>query len=212
MSTAPSRRVTPEEYLAFERRASEKHEYRDGEIVAMAEIGRDGPAVAMAGARRKHNLVSGNLFSGIHDQLVERPCEVYMGEMRVRTSWHGLYAYPDVVVVCGEPSFADAEFDTLLNPTVLIEVLSPSTESYDRGQKFEHYRRIDSLREYVLVAQDRMSVERFARRDDGWLLTGTLREPADVLRLESIGVAIPLSNIYAKVKFPEGTSDERPPP
>src|SRR4029078_13634738 len=108
------------------------------------------------------------------------------------------YTYPDVVAVCGEPRFQDGELDTLLNPTLIVEVLSPSTEAYDRGRKFAHYRRLASLREYVLVAQDRILVERVTRRGDEWLLTD-FRSVEDVLAIESVGVRIPLGEIYARV-------------
>lgn len=196
MSTAQSRRATPEEYLAFERNALEKHEYRDGEIVAMA------------GASFAHGLIASNLNREVGNQLRGGPCVVVNGDLRVRTSWHGLYSYPDLIIVCGEREFADEEVETLLNPTVLVEVLSPSTEAFDRGEKFERYRTIPSLREYVLVAQDRMAVEPFLRRGDDWVIGGTLREPDDTLRLESIDVSVALRDIYAKVTFPKRPNDE----
>lgn len=183
-------RVTPEEYLAAERRALDKHEYLDGEIWPMP------------GVSRAHSLIATNLIRRCADRLDGRPCEVHGSDLRVRVDRRGLYTYPDVSIVCGEARFADAEVDTLLNPTVLIEVLSDSTEAYDRGRKFQQYQRLDSLREYVLVAQDRIGVERFARRDDGWLVTGVLTEPGDVLRLESIDCAVPLAEIYARVELP----------
>jgi Uma2 family endonuclease len=120
--------------------------------------------------------------------------------MRVWIEATGLYTYPDFVVVCGEPMFQDRELDTLLNPTVIAEILSTSTEAYDRGIKFSHYRRIPSLCEYVLIAQDRMLVERYTRQGDDWLLSEMTR-PDQVLRLESIGCEVLLSRIYAKVKL-----------
>jgi Uma2 family endonuclease len=120
---------TPEEYLARERMAEAKSEYRDGE------------AYAMAGASRAHNLITGNIFAQFHAALRNRPCETYMNDMRVKVAKSRLYTYPDVVVVCGEPRFEDSKGDVLLNPTVIVEVLSPSTASYDRGDKFFHYRR-----------------------------------------------------------------------
>ena len=126
---------TPDEYLALERKAEYKSEYFGGEIFAMT------------GASRKHNLVAGNIFAALHLQLKKRPCEIYPSDMRVKVSPTGLYTYPDVAVVCGEPMFDDEQKDTLLNPTVLVEVLSKSTASYDRGEKFEHYRKIKSLAE-----------------------------------------------------------------
>ncbi len=182
------KRYTPEEYLALERTTTIKSEYRNGFITAMS------------GASRKHNLVAGNMYAEIHGQLRRRSCEAYMGDMRVRVTPTGLYTYPDVVVVCDEPEFLDDELDTLLNPTLIVEVLSPSTEGYDRGGKFEHYRTLDSLKEYVLVAQDQVLVERRVRQGQEWASTeyGNIEE---TLVLESIGCAIPLREIYAKVKF-----------
>jgi Uma2 family endonuclease len=141
-----------------ERRSATRHEYRDGYLFEKA------------GANRAHNLIAGSLSSDLGSQLRDRPCEVYISDMRVYVEPTGLYTYPDVVVVCDAPRFQDGELDTLLNPTVLVEVLSPSTEAYDRGKKFGHYRRLPSAREYVLVAQDRVLVERFTRqgRSGSW--------------------------------------------
>ena len=188
-SAALKSRLTPEQYLAIERKSEYKSEYLDGVIYAMS------------GASREHNLISLNLGAEIRQLLKSRKCEVYTGDMRVSVDAAGLYTYPDIAIVCAEPQFLDGEFDTLLNPTVLIEVLSPSTEAYDRGKKFGHYRRIASLREYVLVAQDRVSVERYVRRGQDWVLTewNSLDES---LRLDSIEGEVPLREIYAKVSLP----------
>ena len=131
-SAAVGLRYTPEQYLALERRAEFRNEYDNGTIRAMS------------GASRLHNLIAGNLHGEIRSQLRDRPCESYVTDMRVRVTPAGLYTYPDVVVVCGEPRFEDGELDTLLNPTVLAEVLSPSTAAYDRGRKFAQYQRLDS--------------------------------------------------------------------
>src|SRR6476660_6052648 len=139
--------ISEEEYLAQERAGEVRHEYRRGKIVAMV------------GASREHNLIAGSTYVSIYSQLRKRPCDVYMNDMRVKIAAMGKYTYPDIIVVCGEPRFADDYVDNLLNPTVLIEVLSPSTEAYDRGEKFEHYRAIDSLREYLLIAQDRYHID-----------------------------------------------------
>ena len=198
MSSAATKiRFTPQEYLALERKSETRNEYYNGEIFAMA------------GASREHNLIAGNLFRDIGNQLEDRPCETYMNDMRVWIEATGLYTYPDVVVVCGEPRFQDREVDTLLNPTVIVEVLSPSTEAYDRGDKFRHYRRIDSLREFVLISQDRMMVERYTRQGKDWVLSD-MTDPDQVLKLESIGCQIPLDRIYAKIKFPEPGAAEEP--
>jgi Uma2 family endonuclease len=182
-------RYTREQYLAFERNAAYKSEYDNGFITAMA------------GASREHNVIALNLGGEVRSQLKGRPCEVYVSDMRVLVSRTGLYTYPDIVAVCGEPRFEDEKADTLLNPTMIAEVLSPTTESYDRGRKFGHYRQLASLKEYVLIAHDQMLVERYTRQGDQWLLT-EFRNPGDVLRLASIDCEIPLSEIYARVAFP----------
>ena len=198
MSSAATKiRFTPQEYLALERKSETRNEYYNGEIFAMA------------GASREHNLTVANLLRDIGNQLEDRPCESYPSDMRVSIEATGLYTYPDVSVVCGEPRFQDREVDTLLNPTVIVEVLSPSTEAYDRGDKFRHYRRIDSLREFVLISQDRMMVERYTRQGKDWVLSD-MTDPDQVLKLESIGCQIPLDRIYAKIKFPEPGAAEEP--
>jgi Uma2 family endonuclease len=198
MSSAATKiRFTPQEYLALERKSETRNEYYNGEIFAMA------------GASREHNLTVANLLRDIGNQLEDRPCESYPSDMRVFIEATGLYTYPDVSVVCGEPRFQDREVDTLLNPTVIVEVLSPSTEAYDRGDKFRHYRRIDSLREFVLISQDRMMVERYTRQGKDWVLSD-MTDPDQVLKLESIGCQSPLDRIYAKIKFPEPGAAEEP--
>ena len=196
-SAATKKRFTPQEYLALERKSETRNEYYNGEIFAMA------------GASREHNLTVANLLRDIGNQLEDRPCESYPSHMRVSIEATGLYTYPDVSMVCGEPRFQDREVDTLLNPTVIVEVLSPSTEAYDRGDKFRHYRRIDSLREFVLISQDRMMVEHYTRRGNDWVLSD-LTDPDQVLKLESIGCQIPLNRIFAKITFPEPGSAEEP--
>lgn len=182
-------RYTPEEYLALERKATYKSEYLNGQIFAMV------------GASRAHNLIASNVSREISLQLKGRPCEVYVSDMRVKVSLTGLYTYPDVVAVCGEPQFDDAERDTLLNPTIIIEVLSPSTEAYDRGEKFAHYRRLESLQEYALITQDRIRVEHFIRQGDQWVLS-EMSDLNNTLHLGSIGCDIALREIYDKVELP----------
>ncbi|MGI9183164.1 MAG: Uma2 family endonuclease [Longimicrobiaceae bacterium] len=188
MSTVTQRRYTPEEYLALERTAEYKNEYVNGRIYAMT------------GASREHNLIAGNVFGELRTRLRGRACEVYMGDMRVRVSPTGLYTYPDVVALCGEPRFEDSHVDTLLNPTVIVEVLSPSTEAYDRGEKFAHYRRLETLSEYVLVAQDKMRVEHYRRDGEHWVLT-EISDPEGVLSLLAVGCEIPLPEICERVEF-----------
>ena len=182
--------LTPEEYLARERKALTKSEYRDGRIYAMP------------GASRAHNLITANTLVEIHIQLRNRTCEVYPSDMRVKVSAAGLYTYPDVIVVCDEPRFDDTHFDTLLNPTALIEVLSPSTAAYDRGEKFASYQKLDSLYEYVLISQDRVRVEHYLRQGQTWDLT-EFHSLSDVFRLVSIECKLSLQAIYAKVQFSE---------
>ena len=188
-SAALKTRCTAEQYLTLECKADFKSEYFDGFITAMA------------GASPEQNLIAVNLSGEIRSQLKNRPCRVFASDMRVLISRTGLYTYPDVLVVCGELLFQDDKRDTLLNPTMIVEVLSPSTESYDRGDKFAHYRRLPTLREYVLVAQDKARVERFTRQGDDWLLTDLI-DMNSTLRLASIGCELPLSEIYAKVELP----------
>ena len=189
MSAVPKPYVTPAEYLALERRAETKSEYYQGEIFAMS------------GASREHNLIGVNVAGELRQQLRNRDCEVYPSDMRVRVTPTGLYTYPDVVVVCGEPQFEDGELDTLLNPKVLFEILSPSTADYDRGGKFAQYRRLASLAEYVLISQDRPLVEHYVRQPhDQWLLSEQ-SGLTDTLVLPSIRCQLALSEIYLKVQL-----------
>ena len=189
MSSQTQSRLTPEEYLALERQAEAKSEYLNGELFAMS------------GASRRHNLITVNIAAGLHAQLRQRPCEVYTSDMRLKVSPTGPYTYPDVVVACETPQFEDADLDTLLNPTLIVEVLSRSTEDYDRGGKFEHYRSLDSLREYLLVAQERCHIVRYTREPEHtWLLSETTRFD-DRLRLASVGAELPVADMYAKVRF-----------
>jgi Uma2 family endonuclease len=183
--------ISAEEYLARERSGEWKHEYHDGEVVAMV------------GASEAHNLIAGNAFAGLHAQLRGRPCRVYPSDLRVRVSQAGLYTYPDLTVVCGPAQFADDHRDTLLNPTVIVEVLSPSTEGYDRGRKFQQYRTLESLREYLLIAQDARHVEHFVRQGDHQWLLSEASAPDAVLHLPSIGCALSLADLYEKVALDE---------
>lgn len=186
----PRKRLTVAEYLALERQAEVKSEYHAGETFAMA------------GASRKHGLVSGNVFASLHAQLRDRPCEAFAADMRVQVPATELFTYPDVVVVCGEAEFLDDDLDTLLNPTLIVEVLSPSTADYDRGGKFAHYRTLASLREYLVLAQDRVHAEHWVRQDgDRWVLAET-GDPQAVLTLPSIGCTLALADAYAKVPLP----------
>jgi Uma2 family endonuclease len=177
---------TAEEYLTLERCASYKSEFHDGQIYAMT------------GASRKHNLITFNIARELGIQLKKRPCEAYINDMRVKAAKARSYHYPDIAVVCAPPQFEDAYIDTLLNPTLLIEVLSPSTEAFDRGGKFAHYRKIGSLQEYLLVAQDQASIERYARLGDVWILSEAVGFEAS-LSLDSIDCTLSLREVYDKV-------------
>ena len=189
-SVAMQPRYTPEEYLALERKADYKSEYANGQVIAMA------------GASRSHNLIAGNLYREVSQQLRGRPCEAYISDMCVKVSRTGLYTYPNVVVVYGEIHFEDVHNDTLLNPTVIVEVLSASTEAYDRGEKFAHYRRLESLQVYLLVAQDKVRIEHYVRQGAQWVLSeaSTLDE---TVQLASIGCDVALRDVYDKVQFAE---------
>lgn len=185
--------LSPAEYLAQERQSATRNEFLRGEVFAMW------------GASREHNVINGNLFGEIRAQLKGRPCEPYSSDMRVKIAATGLYTYPDLTVVCGPREFDDSFVDCLLNPIVLGELLSTTTEAYYRGDKFAHYRRIASLREYVMVSQNRVRVEHFVRQDDQWILT-ELNNLDDVLHLPSIDCHISLRDIYDRIEFSsEGT-------
>jgi Uma2 family endonuclease len=194
MSTRPSTFLTPEQYLEIERKAERKSEYFGGEMFAMS------------GGSREHNVLSTTLSGLLFQQLSGRPCDLYANDMRVRVAQTGLYTYPDVVVVCGQPQFTDDKVDTLVNPTFLAEVLSPSTEAYDRGRKFEHYRSLESLSEYLLVAQDRQHADLYTRQTDGrWVLMEASRAD-DALELRSIACRITIADLYSRVTLPPATN------
>ena len=178
--------LTPEEYLAWERKQSFKNEYHNGQIIAMS------------GASRAHNRITVDITIQLGNQLMNSECEVFASEMRVRTSPEVSYFYPDVIVVCGEQRFEDDTFDTLLNPIVVIEVLSPSTAAFDRGEKFEHYKQLVSLQEYILISQDSVRVEHYCRQETQWH-RNTLEHLEDVLSLPSIECEVPLRAIYRRV-------------
>jgi Uma2 family endonuclease len=188
VSSDPSTLLSEEEYLAIERQAEFRSEFYNGEMFAMT------------GASRQHNLIATNLVISLGNQLRTSPCNVYSSDMRVRVTSTRLFTYPDVVVTCGEEEFADDEQDTLLNPLVIFEILSNSTEAHDRGKKFEHYQNIDSLSTYVLVAQKAPRIERYVRQGGGrvWVYTEA-HEPDAVVRIDAIGCDLRLEDVYAKV-------------
>jgi Uma2 family endonuclease len=179
--------LTPEQYLEIERAAEFKSEYYDGRVYAMS------------GASYPHGLIILSLGSELHMALKSGPCAVIANDLRVRVSPGGLHTYPDVAVVCSDPKFADDQKDTLLNPTFLAEVLSPSTEAYDRGLKSAQYRTLESLQEYALISQTEARLEVFRRQaGGGWLLSDFEGLDA-VCRFESLGCQIALADIYNKV-------------
>lgn len=181
--------LTPEEYLAIERKAEYKNEYVDGEMIAMT------------GASRIHNLITTNISGELRQGLREARCEVYSNDMRVRIPATGFYTYPDAIVVCGEPELEDDFFDTILNPTLIVEVLSSSTKSHDRGKKFSDYRTVESLAEYLLVAQDEHRVEQYVKQSgERWLLTD-IRSIEDTVELASVPCVLALKEIYHKVNL-----------
>lgn len=191
MSTRPKPVLTPEAYLASERASEEKHEYYQGEMFAMG------------GASFEHVGIVANLVASLHRQLQGRPCRVFSSDLRVKVSRTGLYTYPDVGVVCDQPQFDDEQDDTLLNPRVIIEVLSPSTENYDRGKKFAHYRKVECLAEYLLIAQDQPRIELYVRQaNNDWLLHEAT-ELDQTIRLPSIECDLKLSDVYANVELSE---------
>ena len=196
MSAIPKTKLMPEEYLEFERNSDMKHEYFNGEIFAMS------------GAKRNHNKITTNLSGLVWQHLKGKNCENYSSDMRVFVSETGLYTYPDLVVVCGEPEFKDNVFDTLLNPVLLIEVLSESTESYDRGKKFQHYRSIESLQEYVLVAQDEARIEKYVKSGDGfWFFTESVGIDSGI-EFSSIECQIALREVFDKINFSENNAEK----
>lgn len=186
--------LTPEEYLAIERAAEFKHEYYNGRMYAMA------------GGSYWHARIGHNLSRELGVALRNGPCEVAGTDLRLRVAPGGLYTYPDLVVVCGEPKFADKRTDTVVNPVLLIEVLSPSTELLDREFKFEQYRKLDSLKEYVLVSQTEPRVEVYQRGPgDQWAHTEFAGLEATA-RFQSVDAGVPLAEIYSKVRFGEEES------
>lgn len=176
-----------EEYLELERKAPHKSEYYKGEIFAMA------------GAKRSHNLIVTNLCREISSSLKEKPCEVYPSDMRVKNKVDQFYTYPDVTIVCGKPEFLNDTEDVLLNPQIIIEVLSDSTERYDRGAKFSLYRNIPSVMEYILVSSKERKVESFRRNGSDWIFRES--SEGEVFQFQSLDVVLKIEDIYEKVEF-----------
>ena len=183
---------TVEQYLKFERQSETRHEFYGGVLEAMA------------GATERHNQIASALNYTLFGQVIDRPCEVFQADMRVRAT-ETAYFYPDLVVVCGEATYETDHRDTLVNPDVIIEVLSPSTEDFDRGRKFAAYRAIDTLRDYILVAQETMHIEHYTLRPgEGWLLR-EYDHPDDQIHLPAIDCTVKVRDAYRKVRFEQGT-------
>ncbi|HEY7304259.1 MAG TPA: Uma2 family endonuclease [Bryobacteraceae bacterium] len=189
MATVPASYVSPEEYLERERKAETKSEYIRGEIFAMA------------GASIRHGRIVSNLVRELGNRLTDGPCEVFATDLRLAVDPSAMYTYPDVMVVCGDPIVIDKHKDTITNPIVILEVLSDSTKNYDRGQKFQCYRTLSSLKDYLTIAQDEMRVERWTRQQNGqWLLTEFDRT-SGAIELQSVAVTLEIVDIYRRVDF-----------
>jgi Uma2 family endonuclease len=195
MATAALTRYTPEEYLALERHAEFRSEYIDGRIIAMS------------GASPEHADVVLNLGSELRGRLRSRGCRVFVNDIRVKVAHGAGYLYPDVVAVCGQAAFLNTKPRTLLNPNLVIEVLSDTTEVFDREEMFKVYRTVESLSEYVLIDSRRVSVERYVRVGDIWTFTSVV-DPEAALELSSVGCALTLREIYADVEFPDPEEEE----
>lgn len=197
---------TEEEYLALERASEERHEYLDGHIYLMA------------GESGTHNDICINIASELRTQLKGKPCRVRSKDEKIRSGPRprnprfpgGLYSYPDLVVICGEPQYLDGHRDVLINPQVIIEVLSESTEAFDRGEKFRRYRQwLPSLTDYLVVAQDRPLIEHFARNAEGqWVIAASVTELTDPVYIASIDCTLPLHEVYDRIEFPPAEEAE----
>ena len=188
MATAALNRYTPEEYLALERHAEFRSEYIDGRIIAMT------------GGSIPHNYIAGNIYAGLLARFSGRPCHIFFADVKVRFGRGTNYTYPDVMALCGAPGHGDEHREILTNPTLIVEVLSRTTEAYDRGEKFRGYKAIDSLREYLLVSQDEVAVEHFVREGDFWQSTLVTDLDATV-ELRSVGCTLPMREIYSRTRF-----------
>ncbi|MEO8211410.1 MAG: Uma2 family endonuclease [bacterium] len=189
MSIQKVTKLTEKEYLEIERKAEFKSEYYDGEMFSLA------------GASLEHNRISKNITKSLNNQLNNKPCESFQSDLKIKEQSSGLFTYPDIVVICGEPEFYDKEKDTIVNPIVLMEVLSPSTEGYDRGFKFELYRKIKSLKGYLIISQKQISIEYFTRNaDESWNLK-EYNVKNQSIDIKSINCSLDLNEVYYNVKF-----------
>jgi len=196
MTAQPKHSSTPEEYLLAERASDEKHEYYAGHVYAMS------------GASARHNRIAGSTYAALYTQLRRRNCNVYPSDMRVKAVQTALYTYPDITIVCGNEQFEDDRDDTLLNPTIIIEILLPSTEKYDRGKKFLNYRTILSLREYILISQDGYHIERFARQSNNTWVFSEATGTDSHIELTTIQCVLSLGEVYEKVDLSSNDEDE----
>ncbi len=187
MASDPELFLTPEQYLTHERQAEFRSEYWHGQLFAMT------------GASRYHNRIAGNLSTTLHNGLRHTACRPYQADMRVHIPATGLCTYPDVLVTCGTEQFLDTEADTLLNPVLVIEVLSEATKNYDLGGKFENYRSIPSFREYLTVEQDRIGISHWTRQEDGLWLLREWRDPLGAIQLVSVPLMLRIADIYDNV-------------
>lgn len=186
---------TAAEYLALEEAADYKSEYYQGKIFAMA------------GASYNHNMITGNLYSTFNQFAASQPCVAFTSDMRLFIDRYDLYTYPDVMLTCGQVRFVQNRADTITNPSVIVEVLSKSTAEYDRGLKFEAYRTLESLQDYLLIDQDRLHLDYYHKLPDGrWALTEFKSANAS-LTIESIDLEIPIARIYHKVDWFAGERD-----
>ena len=210
MSALPKRFFTVEEYFLLEERSPYKSQYIHGEIFPMGEGAATSPPSLMGGAVPNHVLVATNIAVGLGSRFRGRPCRVFSADLSVAVDPGGFYTYPDVVALCGQPKYETTHSPaSLLNPQLIVEVLSPSTEAYDRGDKFLFYQRLASLTDYVLVAADRIGVEHYTLRASGWVPTGYSR-PDDRLVFASVEAELTLAEIYDKVDFPPPRAAARP--
>jgi Uma2 family endonuclease len=191
MAAEPKSFISRDTYLALERAGDGKHEYVDGELVAMV------------GASARHNLIQASAMNHLYPQARQRGCCVFPSDMKVAVTQPPSYSYPDLTLACGTPLYEDEHEDTLLNPLVIIEILSPSTERYDRTTKFRRYQSIPTLQEYLLIAQDYPFVEHFVRQPDGGWLWSAADQLTDVITLATTGCTLALAAIYEQITFPD---------
>ena len=189
MSSQATTYLSPEEYLEIERKADTKSEYFNGEMFAMS------------GGTPPHAWITTNVVGQLWQQLKGKPCRVASSDLRLRVSPTGLYTYPDVMVICGDLQLTDGRKDTVINPSVIVEVLSESTQDYDRGRKFEHYRTLPSLSDYLMVAQDKPHVEHWMRQAENRGLLVEYHDLGQMIEIPSIGCLLPMAEIYDKIDW-----------